>query len=85
MLNCQAHPNFIVTAICSAVDKAIPKSKSKCSESNPISEEIITLIKERCRLRRKYSQIKDLAVWMYINQLEKQILEKKESVWFQKG
>ena len=43
------------------------------SESNPISDEIIALIKEKCRLRRQYSQNKDLAVKTRINQLQKQV------------
>ena len=43
-----------------AVDKAIPKSKSERSESNPISDETVALIKEKRRLRRQYSQIKTL-------------------------
>ena len=47
---------FIVTAINTAVDKAIPKSKSECPESQPVSEESLTLIKKKCRLRRQYSQ-----------------------------
>ena len=65
--------DFIVAAISTAVDKAIPKSKS---ESNPISDETITLIKEKRRLRRQYSQIKDdPAVKTRINQLQKQIKE----------
>ena len=50
---------FIVTAISTAVDKAIPKSKSVRSESNPISDETIVLIKEKPRLRRQYSQNKE--------------------------
>ena len=37
--------NFIVTAISTAVDKAIPKSKkSERSESNPISDKTLVLI-----------------------------------------
>ena len=45
------------------------------SESNPISEENIALIKEKCRLRRHYSQNKDPAVETRINQLQKQVKE----------
>ena len=66
---------FIVTAISTAVDKAIPKSKSVRSENNPISDETIVLIKEKRRLMRHYSQIKDLAVKTRINQLQKQVKE----------
>ena len=45
------------------------------TESNPISEETIALIKEKRRLRRQYSQIKDPAVKTRINQLQKQVKE----------
>ena len=58
-----------------AVDKAIPKSKSVRPESNPISEETIALIKEKRRLRRQYSQKKDPAIKTRINQLQKQVKE----------
>ena len=40
-----------------------------------ISEETLVLIKEKRRLRRQYSQIKDPAVKTRINQLQKQIKE----------
>ena len=56
------YADFIVSAISTAVDRAIPKSKSVRSESNPISNETLALIKEKRRLRRQYSQIKDPAV-----------------------
>ena len=67
--------DFIVSAISTAVDKAIPKSKSVRSESNPISDETIGLIKQKRRLRRQYSQNKDPAVKTRINQLQKQVKE----------
>ena len=54
------YADFIVTALHTAVDKAIPKSKSVRPESNPISNETLALIKEKCKLRRQYSQMKDL-------------------------
>ena len=44
-------------------------------ESNPISNETLALIKEKRRLRRQYSQKKDLAVKTRINQLQKQVKE----------
>ena len=44
-------------------------------ESNPISNETLVLIKEKRRLRRQYSQKKDPAVKMRINQLQKQVKE----------
>ena len=45
------------------------------SESNPISDEAIVLIKEKRRLRRHYSQNKDPTIKMCINQLQKQVKE----------
>ena len=56
------YADFIVTAISTAVNKAIPKSNSVRPESNPISDETLALIKEKCRLRRQYSPKKDPAI-----------------------
>ena len=50
------YADFIVTAISTAVDKAIPTSKSGRPESQPISKESLALIKEKRRFRRQYSQ-----------------------------
>ena len=69
------YADFIVSAISTAVDRAIPKCKSVRSQSNPISNETLALIKEKRRLRRQYSQIKDPAVKTRINQLQKQVKE----------
>ena len=69
------YADFIVTAISTAVDKAIPKSKSLRPESNPISNATLALIKEKRRLRRQYSQKKDPAIKTRINQLQKQVKE----------
>ena len=69
------YADFIVTAISTAVDRAIPKSKSVRPESNPISDETLVLIKEKRRLRRQYSQKKDPAIKTRINQLQKQVKE----------
>ena len=69
------YADFIVSAINTAVDRAIPKSKSVRSESNPISYETLALIKEKRMLRRKYPQNKDPAVKTRINQLQKQVKE----------
>ena len=69
------YADFIITTISTAVDTAIPKSKSEQSESHPISDETIALIKEKLRLRRNYSQNKDPAVKTQINQLHKQVKE----------
>ena len=54
--------DFIITALHTAVDKAIPNSKSVRPESNPISSETLALIKEKRKRRRLYSQRKDPAV-----------------------
>ena len=67
------YADFIVTALHTTVDKAIPKSKSVRPESNPISNETLALIKEKRKLRRQYSQMKDPAVKTRINQLQKQV------------
>ena len=70
------YADFIITAMHTTVDKAVPTSKSVRPESNPISNETLVLIKEKRRLRRQYSQMKDPAVKTRINQLQKQV--KKE-------
>ena len=67
------YADFIVTAISTAVDKAISTSKSGCPESQPVSNETLALIKEKRRLRRQYSQTHDLLVKTHINQLQKEI------------
>ena len=69
------YPDFIISAISTAVDRAIPKSKSMRTESNPISDGTLVLIKEKRRFRRQYFQIKDPAVKTHINQLQKQVKE----------
>ena len=69
------YADFIVSAISTPVDKAIPKSKSVRSESNRVSDETLALIKEKHRLRKQYSQIKDPAVNTRINQLQQQVKE----------
>ena len=65
--------DFIVTAISTAVDKAIPKSKGGRPESQPVLEESLAVIKEKRRLRRQYSQAHDPLVKTRINQLQKEI------------
>ena len=67
------YADFIITALHTAVDKAIPKSKSVRHESNPISNETLALIKEKRKRKRQYSQGKDPAVKTRINQLQKQV------------
>ena len=66
---------FIVSSISTEVDRAIPKSKSVRTGSNSISDETLAPIKEKRRLSRQYSQIKDPAVKTSINQLQKQVKE----------
>ena len=66
------YADFIVTAISTAVDKAIPTSKSRRPESQPVSDESLALIKEKRRLRRQYSQAHGPLVKMCINQLQKE-------------
>ena len=67
------YADFIITAVSTAVDNAIPTSKSGRPESQPISEETLALIKEKCRLRWQYSQEHDPLVKTRINQLQKEI------------
>ena len=67
------YTDFITTAIITAVDKAIPTSKSGRPESQPISDETLVLIKEKRKLRRQYSQAHDPLVKTRINQLQKEI------------
>ena len=67
------YADFITTAISTAVDKAIPKSKRGRPESQPISDETLALIKEKRKLRRQYSQAHDPLVKTRINQLQKEI------------
>ena len=67
------YADFIITAISTAVDKAIPTSKSGRPESQPVSEESLALIKEKRRLRWQYPQAHDPLVKMRINQLQKEI------------
>ena len=67
------YADFIVTAISTAVDKAIPTSKSGRPESQPVPEESLALIKEKHRLRRQYSQAHDPLIKTRINHLQKEI------------
>ena len=67
------YADFIITVISTAVDKAIPTSKSGCPESQPVSEESLALIKEKHRLRGQYSQAYDPLVKTRIYQLQKEI------------
>ena len=67
------YADFIITAISAAVDKAILTSRSGYPESQPVSNEILALIKEKHRLKWQYSQAHDPLVKTRINQLQKEI------------
>ena len=67
------YADFIVTAIRTEVDEAIPTSKSRRPESQPFSEESLALIREKRRLRWQYSQAHDPLVKTRIDQLQKEI------------
>ena len=67
------YADFIITAISTAVDKAIPTSKSGHPESQPVLDETLALIKEKRRLRQQYSQAHDPLVKTRVNQLQKEI------------
>ena len=67
------YADFIVTAISTAVDKAIPTSKSGHLESQPVLDETLVLIKEKPRIRQQYSQAHDPLLKTRINQLQKEI------------
>ena len=64
--------DFIVTAVSTAVDKAIPTSKNGGPESQPVLEESLALIKHKRRLGRQYSQAHDRLVKIHIDQLQKE-------------
>ena len=66
------YADFIVTAISTAVGKAIPTSKRGRPESQPVLEESLALIEEKGRLRRQYSQAHDPLGKTRINQLQKE-------------
>ena len=72
-LDTDNYADFIVTAISTAVDKAILTSKGGHPESQPVLDETLALIKEKRRLRRQYSQAHDPLVKTHINQLQKEI------------
>ena len=56
------YADFITTAISTAVDKAIPKSKSGRPESQPISDETLALIKEK-RISLGGSTLRHMTLW----------------------
>ena len=74
------YADFIVTAISTAVDKAILTSKSGRPESQPVLKDSLALIKGKRRIRRQYSQAHDPLVKTPINQLQKEI---KDNIWIE--
>ena len=67
------YADIIVTAISTAVDKAILTSKSGRPESQPVLDETLLLIEEKRRLRRQHSRTHDPLAKTRINQLQKEI------------
>ena len=67
------YAEFIITAISTAVDKAILTSKSGHPDSQPVSEESLVLIKEKHRLRQQFSQAHDPLAKTCNNQLQMKI------------
>ena len=67
------YADFVIAAISTAVYKTIPTSKSEHPESQPVSEESLALIKEKCSLRRQCSQAHDPLIKTRINQLQNEI------------
>ena len=65
------YTDFIVTAISTTVDKAIPTSKRGRPESQPVSDETLALIKEK--RRRQYSQAHDPLVKTRIDQFRRKL------------
>ena len=67
------YADLIITAISTAVDKAILTSKRGRLERLPISEETLVPINEKHRLTQQYSKAHDPLVKKHINQLQKEI------------
>ena len=77
--------DFIITAIGTAVDKAIPTSRSGHPESQPVLEESLELIKKKPRLRRQYSQGHDPLIKTRVSRLQKEITDnlriESQAIW----
>ena len=71
------YTDFIITAVSTAVDKAIATSKSRHPENQPVWEESLSLIKEKHRLRWQHSQAYDPFAKACINQLQKEIKDNR--------
>ena len=59
-----------------AVDSPTHKSYSRNDPKSPISQAILDLIKEKCRLRRLYNSTQDPNTKFTINKLQKEIRTK---------
>ena len=59
-----------------AVDTSTPKVYSHNDPKSPISQAILDLIKEKCRLRRLYNNTQDPNIKSTINKLQKEIRTK---------
>ena len=59
-----------------AVDTSTPKTYSRNDPKSPISQVILDLIKEKCRLRRMYNNTQDPSTKCTINKLQKEIRTK---------
>ena len=59
-----------------AVDSSTPKSYSHNDPKSPISQAILGLIKEKCRLRRLYNSTQDPNTKSTVNKLQKEIRTK---------
>ena len=56
-----------------AVDTSTPEVYSRSDPKSPISQAILDLIKEKCRLRRLYNNTQDPDIKSTINRLQKEI------------
>ena len=59
-----------------AVDSSTPESYSRNDPKSPISQAILDLIKEKCRLRRLYNSTQDPNTKFTINKLQKEMRTK---------
>ena len=75
------YADFIITTISTAVDKAIPTSKSRRPESRPISKETLAIIKEKRRLRRNTLRHMTLLVMTRIDQFKDNIWIESQASW----
>ena len=70
-----------------AVDTSTPKVYSRSEPNTPISQAILDLIKEKCRLRRLYNNTQDPNTKSTINMLQKEFrtkINKKSTISWEK-